>query len=105
MNFKWEYRIIKNFSGNLKLGVALNQEVKNNYYYPTGAYKDYSSFFGTFNPGFGCNYFINIKTAIYINYEVFILGNSRDDRDWVSLPRHTTNNNLFNIGIKYNFKK
>lgn len=34
LNIKWEYRISNNFSGNLKLGVALNQEIKSNYYYP-----------------------------------------------------------------------
>jgi hypothetical protein len=105
LNIIWEYRIFKNFSGNLKLGVALNQEVKSNYYYPPNEKTDYSKFYRTFNPGIGFNYFISKNTAVYMNYEVFVLGNDRDDADWFDIVPNSPNNNLFNIGIKHDFKK
>lgn len=105
LNVKWEYRFSNNFSGNLKLGVALNQEIKSNYYYPSNQSTNYSTFYGTFNPGIGLNYFISKNTAIYMNYEVYVLGNDRDDADWLQIVPNSPNNNLFNIGIKYSFKK
>lgn len=104
LNIKWEYRILNNFSGNLKIGIALNQEIKSNYYYPPNQNTKYSTFYGTFNPGFGVNYFISSKTAIYMNYEVYVLGNDRDGSDWLKIVPNSPNNNLFNIGIKHNFK-
>ena len=107
ININWEYRIMKKFGGNLKLGLAFNQEINSDYYYPTGAKTDYSTLFATFNPGIGFNYYKNKNTAIYINYEVYILGNNRRESNGIInfLPDNTTNNNLFNIGIKYSFKK
>ena len=105
LNVIWKYRIINNFSGNLKLGIALNQEVKSNYYYPANEKTDYSKFYGSFNPGIGFNYFISKKTAIYMSYEVYVLGNDRDEADWLQIVPNSPNNNLFNIGIKHNFKK
>lgn len=105
LNIKWEYRISNNFCGNLKLGIALNQEIKSNYYYPPNESTNYSTFYGTFNPGIGFNYFISKNTAVYLSYEVYILGNDRDDADWLQIVPNSPNNNLFNIGIKHNFKK
>jgi len=108
ININWEYRIVKKISGNLKLGLAFNQEIKSDYYYPTNAKTNYSTLFGTFNPGIGFNYCLNKTTVIFMNYEVYILGNNRRDDSYGKmnfLPNNTTNNNLFNIGIKYSFKK
>jgi predicted porin len=105
LNIIWKYKIIKNFSGNLKLGIALNQEVKSKYYYPLNEKTDYSKFYGSFNPGIGFNYFVSKNTAIFMNYEVYVLGNDRDDADWLEIVPNSPNNNLFNIGIKYNFNK
>jgi len=105
LNIKWEYKMVKNFKGNFNTGVAFNQEVKSNYYYPPNQKTDYSKFFGTFNIGVGFSYFINSKTAVFINYESYILGNNRDERNGLQILPNSTNNNLFNIGIKYNFKK
>ena len=70
LNIIWKYRIVNNFSGNLKLGLTLNQEIKSNYYYPSNQSTNYSTFYGTFNPGIGLNYFISKNTAIYMNYEL-----------------------------------
>jgi len=104
LNIIWEYRILNNFSGNLKLGIALNQELKSDYYYPPNESTDYSKFYGTFNPGIGFNYYISKNTALFMNYEVYVLGNDRDDADLFDIVPNSPNNNLFNIGIKYNFE-
>jgi predicted porin len=45
------------------------------------------------------------NTAVYMSYEVYVLGNDRDDADWLQIVPNSPNNNLFNIGIKHNFKK
>ncbi|WP_124639251.1 MULTISPECIES: outer membrane beta-barrel protein [Amniculibacterium] len=103
LNLIWKYRIIKNFSGNFKLGFALNQEIKSNYDYPSNEKTDYSKFYGSFNPGLGFNYFISDKTAVFMNYEVFILGNNRTENNMLKLTPNSPNNSLFNIGIKHDF--
>ena len=105
LNVIRKYQIINNFSGNFKIGIALNQEVKSNYYYPTNEKTDYSKFYGSFNSGIGFNYFISKNTAIYLSYEVYVLGNDRDDANFLKIVPNSPNNNLFNIGIKYNLKK
>lgn len=104
ININLYYRIHNNFSGNLKLGFALNQEIKSNYYYPVDVKTDYSKFYGSFNPGLGFNYFISNQTAVYINYEVYILGNERDDCNSYGITPKSANNNLLNIGLKYSLK-
>ncbi len=105
IDLKWEYHIIRNFKGNLYMGFALNQEVKSNYYYPLGENTDYSKFFGNFNAGIGFSYFIKNKTAVFINYETYLFGNTRDSKSSLfPIIPNSTNNNIFNIGIKYNFK-
>jgi hypothetical protein len=105
INIKWHYRIYNNFSGNFKMGFALNQEIKSMYYYPADVKTDYSKLYGSFNPGLGFNYFISDQTAVYINYEVYVLGNERDDFNSYGIVPNSPNNNLLNIGLKYNFKK
>ena len=40
-----------------------------------------------------------------MSYEVYVLGNDRDEADWLEIVPNSPNNNLFNIGIKHNFKK
>ena len=105
ININWDYRIYKNLSGTLKAGISLNQEVKSDYYYPASESTDFSTFYASFNPGFGLNYFISPSTAIYLNYEVYVLGSDRDNADWLQILPNSPNNNLFNVGIKYNFRK
>lgn len=102
-NITWYYRFVNNFTGNFKIGVAYNQEVKSEYSYPENERTDYSKFYGNFNPGFGLNYFVSPKTAIYINYEVFVLGSDKKERGLFDFLSNSANNNLFNIGIKHSF--
>ena len=105
LNIKWEFRFQKNFSGNIKLGAAFNNELQSNYNYPTNKSINYSDAYTTFNTGFGVNYFISKRTAIYTDYEIYILGNDRSRNDWFDIVPDSPNNNLFNIGIKHNFGK
>lgn len=105
LNLKWEYRITNKLKGNLIMGLALNKEVKNDYYYTPNEKTDYATFFGTFNTGFGFSYFLNNRTALFTNYEVYVLGNSKDNQNSLNILPNSTNNNLFNVGIKHNFKK
>ena len=58
INFEWE--IFKKFNGTAQLGIAVNKEVKTNYY-PDYDKFNYSTFYGSFNPGFGFNYFLTKK--------------------------------------------
>lgn len=103
VNIKWEYKIATHFSASVQLGVAFNQEIKSNYYYPPNEKTNYSTFYGTFNPGIGLHYFISEQTAIYMNYEAYVLGNDRDEADWLQIVPNSPNNNLFNIGVKHHF--
>lgn len=103
---KWEYCIINNFKGNLYTGFALNQEIESHYYYPSNENTDFSKFFGTFNAGIGFAYFIKNKTAVFVNYETYLFGNNRDSKNGFSpIFPNSTDNSIFNIGVKYNFKK
>lgn len=104
LNIKWEYKIFRNFKGNLKCGFALNQETKSNYQYPVGEKTNYSTFFIDYNFGLGFNYFLNNSTAIYIEGEFKGLGKDRDEAATFITP-NSTDNSFFNIGIKHSFKK
>ena len=104
LNLNWEFRISKNFSGNLKLGIAHNKEIRSDYNYPANQSTDYATFYRSFNPGFGFIYFISKNTAIYINHEVFVLGNRKQEKtSALDIIPNSPNNKLFNFGIKYNF--
>lgn len=104
LNIKWEFNIYKNLRINFMTGFALNQEIKSNYIYPNKPNANYSKLYGNFNSGLGFNYFISKKIALTLNYEVYVLGNDRQDDDFLKLLPVSPNNNLLNIGIKHNFK-
>ena len=101
INFKWEFKIFNNLKGNLNFGLALNQEVERKYSYPN---TDFSSLFTNFNTGIGFSYFISKRMAVYTNIEVYLWGNDRDNNDFITIVPNSTDNRLFNLGIKYNFK-
>ena len=104
INIKFEYKIFKNFRGNVKMGVVFNQEILSKYYYPIDKKTNYSTFFIDYNVGFGFSYFLNADTALFIDFETKGLGKDRDDSPTFILP-HSTNNSFINIGLKYSFKK
>lgn len=101
LNIKYHYNIDKNLTANLKLGFALNQEVKSEYNYFPDTSTNYSKFYGTFNPGMGVNCFISSRTAIYLDLEAYVLGNDRDQNDWFDIVPNAPNNVLLNFGIKF----
>jgi hypothetical protein len=102
INLVWKYRIFHNFNGNLKLGFALNQELKSNYYFRPNDKTDFSKLYGNINSGFGFNYFLSDKVCVYLDYEVYVLGNNRFAD---ALFPVSPDNNLLNFGLKYNFDK
>lgn len=106
IDIKWEFRIHKNLGGSLKLGYGFNLETKSNYSnYSSNLPIDYSKQYGSFNLGYGLNYFMNKKMALYIDVE-FYSGDSKGNSDgFFGKTYYPTENNLINLGIKYNFKK
>jgi len=107
IDVKWEFRIYKNLGGSLKIGAAYTMESKSNY----GNYSanlqpiDYPNQYGSINSGYGLNYFINKKLAVYLDFEYYS-GDSKGFSDNL-LGRRSYNveNNLVNFAVKYNFKK
>ena len=112
INFKWEFRIIKNLSANLKLGAAYNYEIQSNYNFSQNINTDNPKSFASLNSGIGLNYFITKEIGVFIDIEQFRLGGYKGKKnvggyDFNINPfrDNYTNNNLINIGVKYNFKK
>jgi hypothetical protein len=107
LNIKWKFRIYQNFSGNFKLGYANTIETKSEYreYSRNLNSSDFPTKYGSFNSGYGFNYFLNNKIAFYIDFEIFI-GSSKGYTSGLFGNSHYYNTNkLVNFGVKYNFKK
>lgn len=106
VNIKWEFRIHKNFSGNLNLGANYNFEIESNYYYSREA--DYSKYnskeYFSYNSGIGFNYFISNKRAVFINIESYIGGVRGNTESLIFSSPINNTNILVNFGYKYNFK-
>ena len=106
LDIKWEFRIYKNLAGNLKLGYAYNIETKSNYgNYSENLKTDYPKQYGGFNIGYGLNYFMNKKTALYLDVEFYSGGAKGYSDGFFGKNYYYTQNVLINLGIKYNFKK
>lgn len=106
LNIKWEFRIYKNLKANLKIGGAYNFETKSNYYFSSNLETNNSKTFVNFNPGFGFNYFLSEKTAIYFDIETYKFGGYKgNSQSQILSKNYYTENNLINLGIKYTFKK
>jgi|GEM_PF-1200593 len=112
MNCKWEFKIIKNLSANLKFGVAYNYEIQRNYTFSQNITTDYPKSFASLNSGIGVNYFVSKEIGVFVAFEQFRLGGYKGKKnvggyDFNIDPflANYTNNNLINIGVKYNFKK
>jgi hypothetical protein len=105
IGIKWEFRIYKNFSANLKLGYAFNIETKSNYSnYSNNLSTDYPKLYGSTNSGFGLNYFINKKTAVYFDVESYRGGTKGHTGNNFGKTSYKVENGLLNFGIKCNFK-
>lgn len=106
INIKWEFRIWKNFSGNLNLGLNYNFETKSDYYYSDNEnYSKYNSKqYASFNAGFGFNYFISKKIGVFLNVESYSGVAKGETKSFFSTSIFNTNR-MINFGFKYNFKK
>jgi Outer membrane protein beta-barrel domain len=103
---KWEYRIFKNLGGSLKFGYAVNFETKSNYTnYSQNLESNYPKNYCSTITGFGFNYFIKPKTAIYIDFETHRGGVKAKFPNYVKVNDQNTINQIVNFGIKHNFKK
>jgi len=106
VNVKWEFRIYKNLSGNLKLGYSYNMETKSEYVnYTSNLRTDYPKHYGAVNPGLGITYFVNKKMGIYIDFENYFGPKRGRAPALLSYGTKHLNNLLFNVGVKYTFKK
>lgn len=106
VDIKWEYSIFKNLKGNLKTGVAYNQEIKSNYTFSEDLDTNYSKKFFSLNIGIGISYLIKKNTILYIDYENYSFGGYKGNNNgFIFKKNYYTENSLLNVGIKYNFKK
>lgn len=103
VDLKWEFTIHKNLKGNLKLGAAYNHEIKSDYRFPEGKETDFSKSFFSMNSGAGISYFVSPKMAFYIDLEAYRLGGYKGNTGGIMGNNYYTDNNHFNLGVKYNF--
>ena len=104
---KWEFRLIKNFKGYLKLGIGYYFETHSSYenYNNDINEGNYPSSYGSWLSGYGFTYFINDKYALFFENEYhngsvkYNSGNS-----YFGNGGRNASNQLISIGIKYNFK-
>jgi hypothetical protein len=104
INIKWEFRIYKNLKGYLKLGYVHNIETKSEYGNYSNNSTDYSKYYGAVNGGYGLNYFINEKMAVYIDFEGYSGASKGETQTILGTQSHNVQNRLLNFGFKYNFK-
>jgi hypothetical protein len=105
---KWEFKINKNFRGFLNFGTAYNIETESNYVIPNVANPNLAYFptnYFSLNLGWGLNYNISKKAALYLSYTINSGGYKGHTDDFMSSYDRVATNLLINIGMKYNFKK
>ncbi|MBF6642056.1 outer membrane beta-barrel protein [Flavobacterium sp. J49] len=104
MDIKWEFRLYKNFAGFLKLGYALSIETKSEYSdYSPAITENFSNYSYSLFAGYGLNYFINDKDAVFISVESFIGGNKGKQNGGLNIfddGRKYLTNTLVNVGYK-----
>ncbi len=106
LNIKWEFRIYKNLGASLKMGGAYTLETKSNYSdYSNNLSTDYSKQYTSFNAGYGFNYFVNKKTAVYLDVEAYLGESKGHSEGFFGNIHYNTENILVNFGVKHNFKK
>jgi hypothetical protein len=105
MDIKWEFRIYKNLGGSLKIGPTYNFETKSTYYnYSPNLITDYPKQYAGINSGYGLNFFLNKKLALYLDFEYFT-GSSKGYSDsFIGKNHYYTNNTFTNFGVKYHLK-
>jgi hypothetical protein len=106
IDVKWEFRIYKNLGASIKLGYAYTIETKSDYSnYSKNILTDYPKQYFSFNAGYGFNYFINKKMAIYLDVESYDGESKGQVESFFGNRYYNTENTIASFGIKYNFKK
>ncbi|NNT71488.1 outer membrane beta-barrel protein [Flavobacterium sp. IMCC34852] len=103
LDIKWEFRLYKNFAGFLKLGYALSIETKSEYSnYSPAITENFPNYNHNLFTGYGLNYFINEKDAVFISVEYFIGGNKgkQNGLNIFDDGRKYLTNTLVNLGYK-----
>lgn len=98
INIKWEFRIRKNLSGQFNIGANYNYETKSNYEYSEYIGQSYERKYLSLNVGYGINYFISKKSAVFFNFETYQGGGNK------GYNVSANSNSLLNFGYKYSFK-
>lgn len=105
---KWEFKINKNFRGFLNFGTALNIETESNYEIPNVINPDLSDFpteYFSLNLGWGLNYNLSKKTALYFSYTINNGGYKGHTDEFLNSFDRVSRNEITSLGLKYNFKK
>jgi hypothetical protein len=107
LNLKWEFRLYKNLGASIKLGYSQTFETKREYgkYSPNLNPNNYPTEYGSFNVGYGFNYFVDKKMAVYIDFEYYNGGSKGYSNGFLHNFHYPNENKLTNFGTKYNFKK
>lgn len=102
---KWEFRLYKNLKGNFKLGLSNNFETKSVYEnYSPNLKTDYSKYYNSFIQSMGLTYFIDDKSAVYIDMD-YDYGTSKGfSQGFFGNTHYSTTNQLVSFGYKYTFK-
>ena len=106
ISLKWEFRVFRNFGASLKLGYMHSFETKSNYVnYSDNLKTNYPKEYGSSVAGFGFNYFLNKKTAVYIDVENYLGGRKAKIPTFIFDNDKFVMNRLISLGVKYSFKK
>lgn len=106
ITIKWEFRVHKNLGASLKLGYVHSFETKSSYNnYSENLKTDYPKEYGSSISGLGFNYFLNKKTAVYVDFETYFGGLKAKIPALIFNNNQYVTNNLINVGVKYTFKK
>ena len=98
----------KKLRGFLNFGSAYNIETESNYVIPNVTNPNLSDFptnYFSINLGWGLNYNVSKKIALYFSYTINTGGYKGHTDNFLSSYDRYASNQLINIGIKYNFKK
>jgi hypothetical protein len=104
----YNFKIYRNFFGTLRTGLSLNYEISSKYEYPIEVNKDYNKFFIGITGGINLNYTTE-KIIYFVGFEP-IFGAKRGstigkDMDYTQQTQnYGMENNLFNVGMKFNLK-
>ena len=101
---KWEFRVYKNLAASVKIGYCNSIETKSEYInYSSNVETDYPKRFDSYSSGFGLNYFINNKWAIYMDFDTYNGASKASLPNFLGSNSYSVQNDLSSLGLKYCF--